>query len=148
MKALGNRWAGFTSEKHLALRLSFWVSECLFFHLESMRWCFMNTTPIPLSVGWGLDDSQWAVVEAMAGGQPLVVTHGIPTLPRIYNTDPPSSLMSSWHMTSRDICRKVWNVYTYTSLSCETQPNSKRYNALSFSVQTHHHTFQSSSSRI
>ena len=82
----------------------------------------------------------------MAGGQPLVVTHGIPTLPRIYNTDPPSSLVSSWHMTNRDICRKVWKVYT--SLSFKTRPNSKRHNALSFSVQTHHQNFQSSSSRI
>ena len=55
----------------------------------------------------GLNDSQRAVVQAMVGGQPIVVTHGIPghffvflplTLPRHY-------FRSSWHRKDDDnIC--------------------------------------------
>jgi len=49
----------------------------------------------------GLNDSQRAVVQAIVGEQPIVVTHGTPTLLRIFEysplTIPPHDLRSSWY---------------------------------------------------
>jgi regulator of nonsense transcripts 1 len=55
----------------------------------------------------GLNDSQRAVVQAMVGEQPIVVTHGIPTLLRISTTDPTSSLRSSWYRKDHDNIRSI-----------------------------------------
>jgi len=55
----------------------------------------------------GLNDSQRAVVQAMVGEQPTVVTHGILGLLPIFTTDPHHGIRSSWHRKDDDNSRSI-----------------------------------------